>query len=250
MKKIIAIVTLLLMTLSFTACMQEVVKNDARAVEELLAEKYNTEFETIAITSRLKDFSDNMITAYCRPKDNERVVFEVVMSLDNKLVFDSYYRSLLEDSARGIIEERFLSRGINATADVAISRLSEDYDLSGKSLTQVISDCPDISLTFTTVLDNKASSDEVYSITKKLLTEFYSGDTKMLLGTTIWRYNKSDYEKCVSGMKNIPTVTKTYLEDNYPLSKVNLAFVNGELNKSLDDFSSSFNNIKLRGDFK
>ena len=72
----------------------------------------------------------------------------------------------------------------------------------------------------------------------------------MFLSMSIWRYYKSDYEKCASGMNNTLPATKNYFENNHPLSKVSLSIIDGEIDKGLDDFSSSFNNIKLRGDFK
>lgn len=250
MRKIISLFISFIFVISGTACMQEPTRSDTRGIEELLAEKYNAEFEVVSIENNSNDFPDDNILAYCCPKDNKRAVFEAVISPDNKLVSDSYYKTMLEAEARGIIEERFLSSGIEVTTEVNISRLSEDYDLSGKSLSQVISDCPTISLTFITILDNKARSDVVYDTASTLLNEFYNGSSEMFLSMPIWRYYKSDYEKCASGMNNTLPATKNYFENNHPLSKVSLSIIDGEIDKGLDDFSSSFNSIKLRGDFK
>lgn len=225
----------------FTSCFYGFDKNDARDIEKLLEQKYGIEFEVTSIGNRLTNPSSNTVTAYCHPKNNDKVIFEAVMSTNKELVSDDYRKCLLETEAKDIIEERFSKNGIEATVDVSISRLIISDDLSDKNLAQVITDCPTISLTFTTVISDKADLNSTYEVTKEILYEFYSGNTEMLLGTSIWRYDEKAYKQCTSEMNNIPTIAKTALEDYNPISNVNLAIRNGKINKNLEEFSKEFN---------
>lgn len=228
------------LSMSFIACMRHLNINNAQEIVNLLNQKYGIEFEVISIGNRLASDKADTVTAYCRPKNNVKVIFEAVMNVDRKLVSDDYPIRLLEVEVKEIIERRFSEYDIKATVDVSIARLPNEKNLLGVDFRDIISEYPNLSLTFTTVMCDGADSRKTYDTVVALLEEFYSGSPKMSIGTTIWKYSNDTYNACSNEMNRVPDISKTALEQYDPISKVNIALVQGKINTDYDKFEKSF----------
>lgn len=228
------------LSMSFTACIRNLDSNNAEEVANLLGQKYGIEFGVKSIGNRLASDKADTVTAYCYPKNNEKVIFEAVMNAEHKLVADDYLVRVLEVEAKEIIENKFTENGIKATALVSVFHLSSLVSLVDTELANVIRECPDLSLTFATVLCEDADREKTYSIIVALLVGFYSNNRKMLLGTTIWKYPEKVYNDCAKEINSLLHISKTVLEQYNPISKVNVAIVDGVLNKSFEEFAKEF----------
>ena len=137
LRKVVLIMVAAL-SMSFTACMRNLDTNNAEEVANLLGQKYGIEFGVKSIGNRLASDKADTVTAYCYPKNNEKVVFEAVMSIDRKLVSDNYLVRLLEKEAKEIIEKRFAENEIEATVLVSVSHLSSSATLNADLASVII----------------------------------------------------------------------------------------------------------------
>lgn len=240
LRKVVIIIMAAALSMSFTACMRYLDRNNAEEVAKLLGQKYGIEFEVQSIGNRLASDKADTVTAYCYPKNNAKVIFEAVMNVERELVSDDYPVRLLEVAAKEKIEAEFSGKGIEATVAVSVARLPITENLLDANLTDIISANPELSLTFTTVLCESADARETYDAVVALLEELYSGNPNMSLGTMIWKYSNDAYSKCSNEMNSIPDISKTVLEQYKPISKVNIAIVNGEINTTYETFEDNF----------
>lgn len=240
LRKVVIIIMAAALSMSFTACMRYLDRSNAEKVAKLLGQKYGIEFEVQSLRNRLASDKANTVTAYCYPKNNAKVIFEAVMNVERELVSDDYPVRLLEVAAKEKIEAEFSGKGIEATVAVSIACLPITENLLDANLTDIISAYPELSLTFTTVLCEPADARETYDAVVALLEELYSGNPNMSLGTTIWKYSNDAYSKCSNEMNSIPDISKTVLEQYKPISKVNIAIVNGEINTTYETFEDNF----------
>lgn len=240
LRKVVLVIMAAALSMSFTACMKNLDSNNAEEVANLLGQKYGIEFEVKSIGNRLASDKADTVTAYCYPKNNEKVIFEAVMNVERELVSDDYPVRLLEIAAKEKIEAEFSKNSIEATVAVSIARLPSNEDLLDANLADIISENPELSLTFTTVLCDGADARETYDTVIALLEELYSGNPKMSLGTTIWKYSNDAYSKCSDEMNSIPDISKTVLEQYDPISRVNVALVEGEINTDYEKFENNF----------
>ena len=93
--------------MNFTSCLRALNKTNAGDIERLLQEKYGIEFQVISIGNRLASPSMDTVTAYCSPKNNNRVVFEAKMNTNNELVSDNFPNRVIDVQAEDYIENYF-----------------------------------------------------------------------------------------------------------------------------------------------
>ena len=240
LRKVVLVIMAAALSMSFTACMKNLDSNNAEEVAKLLGKKYGIEFEVKSIGNRLASDKADTVTAYCYPKNNAKVIFEAVMNVERELVSDDYPVRLLEIAAKEKIEAEFSEKSIEATVAVSIARLLSNENLFDANLADIISENPELSLTFTTVLCDGADARKTYDTVIALLEELYSGNPKMSIGTTIWKYSNDAYSKCSDEMNSIPDISKTVLEQYDPISRVNVALVEGEINTDYEKFENNF----------
>ncbi len=227
-------------SMNFVSCMRNLDKKNAEEITNLLKQKYGIEFVVKSIGNRNAGNMWSTVTAFCYPENNPKVIFEAVMNVDKELVSDEYPVRLLEIEAKDIIEKEFSENNITATVNVSISRVSDLPDILNMNLEQVIFASPKLGITFKTVVCEGADTKSMYETTAKLLKRFYNGNPEMIVGTTIWKYDKEAYEKCASELNSIPRIGNTALQKHGPLSTVNVAINTGEINIGFEDFSEKF----------
>ncbi len=245
MKKIIRKVVLILMAaamMNFTACIRELDLNNAREVEKLLEEKYGMEFEVKSIGNRLASDGADTVTAYCSPKNNDKVQFTAKMHVSKTLVSDDYPVSLLEYQAKEIMEDLYEKNGITATVTVSVGKLADWNETGEVDVKQVIEEHPEMALSFITAVNETAEPKGLYDAAVTILKEFYSGNPKMLLGTTIWKMKEEDYISCAEEMNRRPNISKTFFEMKGALASVNVAMTEGGISKDYEEFLRIYTN--------
>lgn len=239
-RKAVLVIMAIVSSVSFTSCMRDLDRTNSDEVADLLQTKYGTEFIVDSIGNRLASDRADTLTAYCHPKENEKVVFEAVMNTSRELVSDNYPKRLLEIKAKDRIEAEFSANGINANVSVSLSKLTVQIDPETADLDQVIKDNPALSLTFSTIVCNYNDASQIYAAVVSILQGLYSEDPEMQLGTTVWNLSESTYQNCADEMNKRPSVDKTFLESFDPLCHATISITDGLLNVSEEEFCEAF----------
>lgn len=240
LRKAVLVIMVAASTVSFSACIGEMNKKNAEEVAGLLQEKYAAEFVVDSIGNRLaSDRADNL-TAYCHPKDDPDVVFEAKMNVDRELIYDDYPESILENELREYIVGAFGARGVKAGASVSAAKMQKPAELLYPDFKTVISENPEMYVTFSTVVGSDADPEKTYDAVCEILNDLYSGNEKMGLGTTIRIIDEAKLDECISKMNSLPYVSKTFFNQFDPLGSINVAMVNGEISISKSDFIKEF----------
>lgn len=235
-RKVALVIMAAALSMSFTACLNALNQNSAKDISNLLKNKYGQEFEVLSIGNRLASDRADTVTARCCPKDDPSIVFDAVMNVKRELVSDNYAIRILEVDAQKHIEKRFKESGIAATVIVSIARLPGTEDFSGMRYDDLVPEHSDLSFTFTTIIREDADPKSVFDTVSALLSEYYTGNSKMLLGTTIWKYAESEYAECSAKMSGLPSISETVLKQYNPISSVTVAIVDGSLNTDYGRF--------------
>ena len=114
--------------MNFTSCLRALNKTNAGDIERLLQEKYGIEFQVISIGNRLASPSMDTVTAYCSPKNNNRVVFEAKMNVASELVSDDFIERYIDVQAEEQLEKFFQNFGMETTVKVDIYPIPDAID--------------------------------------------------------------------------------------------------------------------------
>ncbi len=243
-KKFIERMALILMAfltaMSFAACARELNVENANEICELLQKKYNTEFEVISIGNRLASENARTVTAYCRPKNDADVVFEVKANADRELVYDDYYISVLETAEKRRIESACREAGVEAAVSFIISSVDRNSITESIQLEELVSRNDGIYLTFSTIVSDCGKPEELYDTLYKFLDEYHSYGARVGTGTTVWKLEADAYDKCLEEMRKKPVITSNFLKSLNPSSSSNIAIVDGKVNNSKENFLESF----------
>ena len=225
---------------SFASCVRELNKNNAREICELLQKKYNIEFEVISIGDRLASEGVQIVTAYCRPKNDVNVVFEAKANINGELVFDDYYISVLEAKEKNKIESACKKIGVETTVYFSVSAIDRNSVNENIQIEELISQNPRVYLTFSTVVNKCENPGELYDTLCSALSKYYGHSLQIGIGTTVWQLEQDMYNKCLEEMATKPNVTSNYLTSLNPLNSANIAIVEGKVNISREEFIASF----------
>ncbi|WP_404330067.1 hypothetical protein [Mesobacillus maritimus] len=97
-------------------------KNQAVEVEQLLEEKYGQEFTVRSIGGRYGTASNDTVTTYVHPAENEGISFKAVMTKDGELMADSYIPRIISDSLNQVLRQELQSEGIESKTMAVIMK--------------------------------------------------------------------------------------------------------------------------------
>ena len=234
----LAIAMAVLMSLS--SCLQALNRADAGHIEKLLKEKYGTEFQVISIGNRLASSGMDTVTAYCRPADDSRVVFEAKMNDNQQLVSDTFVERVVEVQAEKALEEFFSNEGIQASVYAHIFPVDEKTDYRHADYLEIIRSTPEISFTFKTVVSESTKDDKVYNAITSILMNHYRLNNSMKSGTSAYNIRADQYSDCVEKMQTGPYPSKTFFEKYTPVGSVVVSVIDGHVNVDLGEFQQNF----------
>lgn len=97
-------------------------RNQAEDVEQLLKEKYGQEFTVRSIAGRYGTASNDTVTTYVQPDENEGLSFKAAMNKDGELVADSYIPRIISDSLNQVLKQELQSQGIESETMAVIMK--------------------------------------------------------------------------------------------------------------------------------
>ena len=239
-KQIGGLVIVVATMMSFTSCLQGLNKANAGDIEKLLQEKYGTEFQVISIGNRLASPGMDTVTAYCRPVNDSRIVFEAKMNTENQLVSDGFVKRVVEVQAEKDLEKFFSAQGVQASVYANITPVPENTDYRSADYLQIIKNTPDISLTFKTVVSESKKDKKLYQAISAALMNYYQMNNSIQCGTGAYNIRADKYEECVEKMRTGSYPSKTFFEGYDPIGSAVVAVVDGKVNVDLRDFQNEF----------
>lgn len=240
MKQIGSFVIAVAVLMSLSSCLQALNRSSAGDIEKLLQEKYGTEFQVISIGNRLASSGMDTVTAYCRPVDDTRVVFEAKMNTHHQLVSDSFVERVVEVQAEKALEESFSNEGIQASVYAHIFPVPEDTDYRNADYLEIIKSTPDSSFTFKTVVSERTKDDKVYNAITSVLMSHYQLNDSLKCGTSAYNIIADQYNDCVKKMRTGGYPSKTFFEGYMSLGSATVSVVDGKVNVELDEFQENF----------
>ncbi len=227
--------------MSLSSCLQAVNRADAGEIEKLLREKYGAEFEVISVGNRLASSGMDTVTAFCRPIDDSRVVFEVKMNDSHQIVSDSFVERVVEVQAEKELEDIFSKQGIRAAVYAHIFPVPENTDYRHADYFDIIRNTPGLSFTFKTVVCERTEDDTVYNAIAEILMSHYRLNDSLKCGTSAYHISAGQYDECVNKMRSCGTYPpKTLFEEYMPIGSDTVSVVDGEVNVELNDFQEHF----------
>ncbi|MBY0099158.1 hypothetical protein [Mesobacillus maritimus] len=103
-------------------------KNQAADVENLLEDKYGQEFTVRSIGGRYGTATNDTVTTYVHPADNEKISFKAVMSKDGELVADSYIPRIISHSLNQILKQELQATGIESETLAVIMKANSSAE--------------------------------------------------------------------------------------------------------------------------
>lgn len=97
-------------------------KNQAEDVQNLLKEKYGQEFTVRSIGGRYGTATNDTVTTYVHPTDNESLSFKAVMNKSGELVADSYIPRIISDSLNQTLQQDLEAEGIESETIAVIMK--------------------------------------------------------------------------------------------------------------------------------
>lgn len=212
LKKVSGVV-MALSIFSLIGC-SEIDKQQAADVEKLLQEKYDQEFKATHIGERYGTASNDTVTTYLHPSNNENVVFSAVMNKDGELVSDSYIPRLISDQLNQILKEELASKGIESDTYTFIM----NNEKSSFSETN-----PDISLKdyvttykpqyFSGHMIVKESPDLTPEQFEAALSAVYEAGLNTIYQVGVRVIAADEYAKCLEEFKQLPEVSSSWFLD-------------------------------------
>ena len=226
--------------MNFTSCLRALNKTNAGDIERLLQEKYGIEFQVISIGNRLASPSMDTVTAYCSPKNNNRVVFEAKMNTNNELVSDNFPNRVIDVQAEDYIENYFHKYGFSVSANVHIFQLTDDIDFRTANYLQILKNTPDVGFSIYVAVCETDDTRKLYEVLSSLLTSYYRHNKSIHIGMDLWHMSVESYKTCEEELQGIPSPSEYIYIKHSPIGSASILMTNGTLNVSYEEFNKKF----------
>jgi hypothetical protein len=188
-------------------------EDTAEKVVKALEDKYGVKFKATAIGERFGTKTNDTVTTYISPEDNEDIVFEAKMNKDGELIFDNYIARKVAREVEHAISNRLEENAIDAEAKtVAYGADSSKHTDPSITLQQYIETySPEMFISYIVVKEDTAVNAKGLVNAYEKILEDTNG---VSMEGRIKVVSASDYEECVKELRKVPDVTKTWF-NNY-----------------------------------
>lgn len=239
-RKVVILVMAAALSSGFAGCVKSMLSDNEKVIKAHLQSTYDSEFEVVSVGNVLASSSMDTATAYCYPKNDPELLFEVKMKTDKSAFSDNYPIRRLEFEAKKDIEDAFAKQGITATVDVFINGYAKSIDPVNDDFDAILKQCAFQSLSFTTLMCEGADALQTYDAITAILNDFHGRNPQMALGSTLWKYDESNYAACAALLKSAPHLTLSQLQKYQPLADVNVALLDGAFNTDFAAFETAY----------
>ncbi len=220
----------------FLSILRQLNLDNEDEITSALKEKYGLEFGVKLIGNRLASDRMDTVTAYCFPKNDERIVFKVVMTFMKEIIEEDYILRSAEVKAERLIEKELKEHGIEGSVLISFAGVDPKTVQPDGDIVEIIAENSNVLISFPTVICGDGDAGRVYDAVKEAMDSLTGGKKGISAGTTVWCYERPEYEKCLSVLRSRSFVTKTELQRFSPKYYGAISFKGGVINVNRDDF--------------
>ena len=192
-------------------------------IKNKLKEKYQQEFEIKALGRRLGTAENNSVTTYCYPKENEELLFTIIMDIKGKIRQDTYNIRKVCYFLEKQIENLFKEKNINSYCSSHIyGRIQE---IEGKTEEEILQK-EEITFFTNVIIKENIQDEDIIEVYNTILERY--GNIKIHSNIYIIK-NDEIYSKCKEQMYSVPYVLE-YMFNKYPTDrKIQLEIKEGKI---------------------
>ncbi|MED4014541.1 MULTISPECIES: hypothetical protein [Sutcliffiella] len=206
----------------------------AELVRKELNEKYNQEFEVIALGARMGTKDNNTVTSYVQDKNG--VVFSVVMDTKGTIKSENYLRRKVGTAAGVVLVDELNKHNLESKVNLHVSGGKEIQDADIKLHDYIDSHTPDYFV-------GKLLLKETNQLTHENVKSAYESTYKQLkntpLQTDVWVIASEDYDKAVTEFQKNPDVSEEWFDDYKVISKFYIDMSNEGLDSDNEEIKGN-----------
>lgn len=180
-------------------------------IKNKLKEKYQQEFEIKTLGRRFGTAENNSVTAYCYPKENEELLFTIIMDMKGKIRQDTYNIRKVCYFLEKQIENLFKEKNIDSYCSSHIYGIIQEIE--GK--TEEILQKEEITFFTNIIIKENIQDEDIIEVYNKILEKY--SNIKLYSNIYIIQ-NDEIYSKCKEQMYSVPYVLK-YMFDKYQIDR-------------------------------
>lgn len=214
---------LIVIVSTFVFCLLGCQSNNDKIMKVVLAElndKYNEEFEVVAIGARIGTKTNNTVTSYVKGVQNS-VVFSVEVDTEGNIIKEDYPRRKIGSEVGLVLVEALKQFNIESQANLHISGGTEILEATIPLKKYIELHSPDYFVGKVVLKENN-------QITAENLFGAYEAAYRKLnntpLQTDIWVISTTEYEKAVNDFSQNPDVSEEWFDDYEVTSTFHLDF--------------------------
>lgn len=181
-------------------------------IKNKLKEKYQQEFEIKALGKRFGTAENNTVTAYCYPKENEELLFEIVMDIKGKIKEDTYNIRKICYFIEKEIQKGFEEKNINSYCSSYM--VGDVKEIENKKIEQVLEEGK-ISFRTNIIINENIQNECILEVYKKIQEKY--NNINIISNIYITTDNEA-YSTCKRQMVSVPYVLRNMFK-KYPIDR-------------------------------
>ena len=171
-----------------------------------LHEKYGKEFVVKMIGNRYGMDSNDTVTTFCSPQDNEKLLFTAILNKEQTILKDDYILRSIKFELEESIEKLFKENNVDVLVrieTIGINRLEEKMTVQ-----ECIDKFKNFNFLAYVVIKGVASKEvlqDVYKILRKKYKNIY-------LKNLIYMLEEEDFDECFETIKSSPVISIAFIE--------------------------------------
>lgn len=171
-----------------------------------LHEKYGKEFVVKMIGNRYGMDSNDTVTTFCSPQDNEKLLFTAILNKEQTILKDDYILRSIKFELEESIEKVFKENNVDVLVrieTIGINRLEEKMTVQ-----ECIDKFENFNFLAYVVIKGVASKEvlqDVYKILRKKYKNIY-------LKNLIYMLEEEDFDECFETIKSSPVISIAFIE--------------------------------------
>lgn len=171
-----------------------------------LKKKYQKEFTVKMIGNRFGTYTDDTVTTYCSPKDNENLIFTATLNKEQTKLEDDYELRHVAFELEEEIKEEFKKMNIEVMVKAeVIGKNKIDEFLSVQEFIKKFKGTSFL----TYIISNNAIAEETLNKVYKHIEEKYQD---IYLKTLLYAVGEEGFKQCYEIYKNSPGITDSIIE--------------------------------------
>ena len=171
-----------------------------------LYEKYGEEFVVKMIGNRYGMDSNDTVTTFCSPKDNDRLLFTAILNKEQTILKDDYIFRSMKFELEECIEKLFKEKNIDVIVRIETIGINKfDEKLTVQEFIDKFNNFNFLAYIITKNIVSKEILKEIYENLRKKYNNIY-------LKSLIYMLEEEDFYECFETIKSSPVISIAFIE--------------------------------------